>query len=85
MADNEAAADTPADAAMTISAPEHGTVVRYGMPGVITVSVGFGIDPDTHQQIPIADPPAVEPRTQRVKAKATRKVITADTPDVGTD
>lgn len=71
----------------TITAPEHGTVVRYQMPGVVSVTVGYGIDPDTHRQVAsdATDAVTVEPRPQAVKAaKPVRKVITADTEGVET-
>lgn len=68
---------------------EPATTVRYGMPGVVTVTVPYGIDPVTHQQVPLDDDDAVtaEPVPQpveQVKSKPVRKVVNPGSKGVGT-
>lgn len=83
---NDAEVEASAAEPVTHEAPQHGTVVNYGLPGVITMTVPFGIHPESHQQVPLDSTEAViaEARIQPVKAKAVKKVVTADSDGVET-
>lgn len=68
---------------MIHEAPVHGTVVDYAMPGVVTVTVPFGIHPESGMQVPLEDKDAVtvEPRITSLrdvskKGVEVKKVVT---------